>query len=330
MRLVQFTIPSGERAVAQVEAEQLRLIKTYDTLYTLATAAIHKKSGLEPLVLANLSDTTFSYDDALTEGRLLPPIDHPDAAHCLVTGTGLTHLDSAQSRDKMHAELSREHALTDSMKMFKLGLEGGTPAPHTVGVTPEWFYKGDGQCVVGPEQPFTRPAFALDSGDEAEIVGVYLIGADGFPYRLGYAVGNEFSDHVLEKQNYLYLAHSKLRACSFGPELNTGALPDNLRGSARILRQGTCVWQADIATGEANMVHALSNLEHHHFKYAQFRRPGDLHIHYFGAAALSFNDGISAQDGDVFEIAIPDLGRPLRNPLKIDTSPEVLVQVRSL
>jgi hypothetical protein len=31
------------------------------------------------------------------------------------------------------------------------------------------------------------------------------------PRRVGFALGNEFSDHTLEKKNYLYLAHSKGR-----------------------------------------------------------------------------------------------------------------------
>ncbi len=38
----------------------------------------------------------------LAAGRLLAPIDHDDDAHLLLTGTGLTHLGSAEGRDKMH------------------------------------------------------------------------------------------------------------------------------------------------------------------------------------------------------------------------------------
>ena len=330
MRLVQLITLAGEKAVAQVETERLRLIDNYPTLYELATAAIEQKSSLEFLVRKNLSSSTLSYDDTLADRRLLPPVEHPDDAHCLVTGTGLTHLSSAQSRDAMHVQLADEAKITDSMKVFKLGIEGGKPEAGNVGATPEWFYKGDGSCIVAPEQPLVQPSFALDGGDEAEIVGVYLVAANGQPYRLGYAIGNEFSDHVLEKQNYLFLAHSKLRTCSFGPELYVGALPDDLRGTARLLRQERCIWQAELATGEINMVHTLANLEHHHFKYAQFRRPGDLHLHFFGAAALSFAEGIRVQSGDLFEIDIPTFGRPLRNSLVLDTHPEAVWKVKNL
>ena len=137
------------------------------------------------------------------------------------------------------------------------------------------------------------PEFALDGGEEAEIVGLYLIGPDARPRRLGFALGNEFSDHVTERQNYLYLAHSKLRPCSVGPALRVGPLPDDVRGTSRIHRDGRVVWEKPFASGEANMCHDIANLEFHHFKYAQFLRPGDVHLHFFGAAVLSFVDGFA-------------------------------------
>ena len=42
----------------------------------------------------------------MREGRLLAPINHPDPAHLHLTGTGLTHLGSAATRDAMHKKLS--------------------------------------------------------------------------------------------------------------------------------------------------------------------------------------------------------------------------------
>ena len=48
------------------------------------------------------------------------------------------------------------------------------------------------------------------------------------------------------------------------------------------------------------MAHSLANLEYHHFKYPGFRRPGDVHVHFFGTATLSFADGIRTQEGDRF------------------------------
>ena len=79
---------------------------------------------------------------------------------------------------------------------FVLGLEGGRPTGDQPGVQPEWFYKGDGGQLVGPGQPIASPAFALDGGEAPEIAGVYLIDDGGVPVRLGFALANEFSDHV--------------------------------------------------------------------------------------------------------------------------------------
>jgi hypothetical protein len=77
------------------------------------------------------------------------------------------------------------------------------------------------------------------------------------------------------------------------------------------------------------MSHTLANLEHHHFKYPLFRRPGDVHVHFIGAAVLSFSAGIKAEPGDVFEIDVPAFGAPLRNPLALAPD-EGMVRVRAL
>lgn len=331
MRLLQFLDGQNVRRVGVVGADgrTINTVRDAARTYDLALAAGRAGVPLEQVLAQRLGAEQVDYEELIAQRRLLPPLDHADAAHCLVTGTGLTHLGSAQSRDAMHAKLNAD-TLTDSMKMFKLGLEEGRPAPGQVGVQPEWFYKGDGQCIVAPEHPLTLPAYAEDGGEEAELVGLYIIGDDGAVWRVGFALGNEFSDHRLERQNYLYLAHSKLRQCSFGPELLIGELPANITGRVRVTRGDETVWEGELLTGEANMSHTLANLEHHHFKYAGFRRPGDVHVHFFGASSLSCLSGFAAQPGDVFEISAPAFGRPLRNPLLSSETGNALVQVRVL
>ena len=183
-------------------------------------------------------------------------------------------------------------------------------------MVPEWFYKGTGECVVAPGAPLLLPSFAITGAEEPEIVGLYINDAKGFPRRIGFAIGNEFSDHTVEAKNYLYTGISKLRACSFGPELLIGEPPADVRGKSRVIRNGKVLWEDDALLGEANMSHSYSNLEHHHFKYPIFRRPGDLHAHYFGAAVLSFSAGVKTAPGDEFEIDVPAFGKPLRNPMQ--------------
>jgi hypothetical protein len=328
LRLIQLRDAAGERMVAAAtEGARARRVRSATTVYALANAAIAAQRTLAETVAAAGLGEEIDLVEALRDGRILAPVDHPDSARVFLTGTGLTHLGSADARDRMHAKAHSADA-SDSMKMFRLGLEGGKPADGRIGVQPEWFYKGDGRSVIGPEQPLPSPDFARDGGEEPEIAGIYLIAGDGTPFRLGFTLANEFSDHVTERANYLYLAHSKLRHASLGPELLTGELPADIRGTARIRRDGRPIWEKPFLTGEANMSHHIANLEHHHFKYVLFRRPGDVHVHFFGTATLSFADGVRAEDGDVFEIEAPPFALPLRNPMRVVPSPDT--RVRSL
>ena len=73
--------------------------------------------------------------------------------------------------------------VTDSMRMFQWGVEGGRPKEGAIGIAPEWFYKGTGSSIQPPFAPLTIPAYAEDGGEEAEIAGIYLIGADGTVFK---------------------------------------------------------------------------------------------------------------------------------------------------
>lgn len=321
MLLVQLKQPDNSRRIGVLENDNqaIRLIEGYATTYALAHAAIMNKVSLTDLVIGALGGTVVDYPIVAGEGRLLTPLDHSDDAHCFVTGTGLTHLGSADGRDAMHKKDSDIATLTDSMKMFRMGLDGGKPAADALGVQPEWFYKGDGSIVRATGEALTMPDFALDGGEEPEIAALYLIGPDGSPYRLGYAIGNEFSDHVTERQNYLYLAHSKLRQCSLGPALLLGELPSHVEGMSRILDMAGAVrWEKPFLSGEDNMSHTIANLEYHHFKYPLFCRPGDVHVHFFGTATLSCVDGIQVTAGETFEIDVATFGPVLRNRLAVE------------
>jgi hypothetical protein len=327
LRLLQHRAPNGTRSVILAEDDAAHFLTGVASVRELAQRAIAAGETLE--VAARGCGTGDAVDIAaeFAAGRLLAPIDHEDSAHVLMTGTGLTHLGSAEGRDKMHQAAAAGEKLTDSMRMFMEGLEGGKPAPGETGQQPEWFYKGDGSQLVGPTDPFTMPSFAQDGGEEPELAGIYLIGDDGTPYRLGLAIANEFSDHITERHNYLWLAHSKLRQASLGPELMIGTPPSHIEGSSKILRDGKVIWEKPFLSGEANMSHSFDNLEHHHFKYDLFRRPGDVHVHFFGTATLSFSDGIETREGDVFEISAAPFTLPVANPLTRAPTQAVAVKV---
>jgi len=284
MRLIQFTDARGMRRVGLLgsDAGQVEVVRNAASTRQVALAAIAAGHGLEEQVRALGLQGSVSYEAILAEARILVPME----------------------------------AMTDSMRVFRWGLEGGRPAPGTAGVQSEWFYKGDGAILVHPGRDIPVPAFAEDAGEEPELTGLYVIGPDRKPYRLGYAIGNEFSDHIMERRSYLYLAHSKLRYCAFGPELRVGALPAALSGFSRIIRDGEVLWEKRFRTGPDNMSYTIENLEYHHFKYAQFLRPGDVHVYFFGSATASFSDGVATREGDIFEISLPGFGAPLRNGLR--------------
>ena len=330
IRLVQISHPTLGQHVACVDEPRLRFVPGLATTYELATEAIKRGMKIADLVRERAPTDSIEYEPVykgLSAWTLLPPLTHPDPAHCFVTGTGLTHKKSAENRQAMHGD---PWELTDSMKMYRIGLEGGRPAQGCIGAPPEWFYKGTGAILRGQNQPLITPNYAENGGDEAEIAGVYLIGSDGAPYRVGLAQGNEFSDHTMEARNYLYLAQSKLRDCSIGPELIVDGDFNDVRGKAWIEREGRLLWIGPCSSGERHMCHSLSNMEHHHFKHEAHRAPGDVHIHFFGADLFSFKDKVRMQDDDVMVVTFEGFGRALRNPIKIDHAEPALVSAKPL
>jgi hypothetical protein len=330
MRLVQIARGS-QRRVCVVDGPTLLPLNGYATTYAMAMAAAEDRTPLEALVAQAATDEAVDYD-AVYAGRsawrILPVIDHPDEpARVLVSGTGLTHRRSAEQRQAMHAGDDRP---TDSFRMYESGVDGGKPPAGTIGTAPEWFFKGNGGSLRGHGDPLEIPAHADDGGEEPEIAGVYVIDADGEPRRVGMAIGNEFSDHVLERRNYLYLAASKLRRCAIGPELILDADFSDVPGEVTIERGDRTLWTRAIRSGEAAMSHSLANLEHHHFKFEGHRRAGDVHVHFFGADAFSFGAGVRLEDGDVMRVRFDGFGRALENVIVRDRSVPRLIEVRQL
>jgi hypothetical protein len=336
--LVQLSHGTSRR-VALVEEPHLRCLEGVSSVYELAQKCLQHSTPMAAHARSLATDESFSYEEVyndLSSWRLLAPIDVPgEPSRVLVAGTGLTHLGSARQRQAMHladqkTEPRKEEVLTDSMRMFQWGVEGGRPVEGQAGIAPEWFYKGDGSCLRAPFELLDIPSHAEDGGEEAELAGIYLIAPNGTPFRIGIAQGNEFSDHKFEKRNYLNLAGSKLRTCSLGPELIVGADFSDISGHVRLLRSGATLWEKDIVSGEANMCHSLANLEHHHFKFDGHRQPGQVHVHFFGADTLSFGAGVVLEDGDIAEVRFEGFGRALRNTIHQSVKSNQPVRVQSL
>jgi hypothetical protein len=340
VRLVQLK-KGTERRVALIEEPKLKLLEGVRSVYELVQSIADERltQVVERMATGGSLDYGGVYHGG-SEWRLLTPIDHPEEpARCMVSGTGLTHLGSAQGRNAMHVSAKAGTAtgvatengsialeqMTDSMKMFRWGILEGRPAQGTIGIAPEWFYKGTGAMLRAHGEPLEIPGYAEDGGEEAEVAGIYVIDGDQKPRRIGFATGNEFSDHQFEKKNYLNLAGSKLRTCALGPELVVDPEFREIPVKVSIERNATPIWSKSFLTGEDAMCHSLQNIEHHHFKFEAHRRPGDVHVHFFGTAALSFGDGLELKDGDVMQVAVQGFGRPLRNPVRVAASKQSVV-----
>lgn len=336
MRVIQFENPGQGRRVGVIDGENVidvtssepELTTVYRVFVWAQRDGLTFEAALEMLAGSRLATRLpyLQFSDGppatSTTPHLLPPIDHDDPHHVLVSGTGLTHTGSMESRDQMHAEEEgsdssgpAEEPATDSAKMFQMGIEGGKPAAGVRGTSPEWFHKGNGSFLRASGEALELPAFALDGGEEPELAGCYIVDGDGVPRRLGFALGNEWSDHETERINYLYLAPSKLRMCSIGPELVTDFDFGELELECTVTRGSETIYESGpLYTGEKYMSHSLANCEDHHFKYPQHRVPGDVHVHFFGTSQLSYSTRKwKYQAGDEIVISAEGFSAPLRN-----------------
>ncbi|MEJ7768258.1 MAG: AraD1 family protein [Chitinophagaceae bacterium] len=331
-RLVQLYHPDYKRRVALVQEPSLLLLDSVPSIYHLALEAINTNKKLREVIHLKVSGDLVDYSSVYngqSEWKILPSFDHPqDVMKCVVSGTGLTHKNSALNRQVMH--MSSTDKPTDSMQMYQWGLEGGCPEKGNIGVQPEWFHKGNGSMLRAHGEPVEIPPFANDGGEEPEIAGAYLLDQQGEPWRIGFTTANEFSDHIMEKKNYLYLAPSKLRNCSIGPELVIDEIFSELKGMVKITRNQELLWSSNIQTGEKHMAHSLDNLEYHHFKYPCHRIPLQAHVHFFGADSFSFGSKIALMDADMMEIQWEGMGRPLQNRVRITSHEEKLVTINTL
>ena len=92
IRLIQLRSNDGVRIVAAAEdsGDAWRIDGVAST-YELARAAMESGSTLETQAQRHASAERIDLEQALSEQRILAPIDHPDSAHLHLTGTGLTH-----------------------------------------------------------------------------------------------------------------------------------------------------------------------------------------------------------------------------------------------
>jgi hypothetical protein len=277
----------------------LHLLSTYRSVYAFAMAAIETGVKLRELLSTDLSGIVLEYDQVhgLHSGWMfLPSFDHPtDTAQCVVSGCANLHGP----------------------------VQGGAPK------APPWFYKGNGSHLRAHGEALTIPSFGLSGAEEAELVGVYIIGPDGMPCRVGLTPGNEFADSGLAAEDPRMLAHAKMRTCSIGPELVLDADFEDAQGSVRVERGGTTLWSHEVVTGAKHTLFSIADVEDSLFQCDAHRIPGIAHVHYLGGSVSSYADGVRLQQGDQVVVEWKGYGRPLRNLIEREVDAAV-VDVRVL
>lgn len=323
MHLIQFT-ENGTTLVGLVtQNSEVHCLTSAKSLTSIILDSIKSNTPLIKLVNNYLGDRRITLEELINNNKIILPLTHQDPSHIIISGTGLTHLNSALLREKMHHD--KEDDLNAAQKIYLKGLRYGKTELSEQDARPEWFYKGNGHILKTTNDTLDVPSYSRNLGEEAELVAVYYIGPDAMPYRIGFTLGNEFSDHALEKENTYYLAQSKIFNCSVGAEIYIGDLPKNVLGNIKILDvNNNIIWENEFHTGSEKIVHSLENLERYLFQNKIFRTPGDIHYFFLGADKISFTDEVHLKQGDKVCITASLFNQPLLNAINIFTQPTIL------
>ena len=103
MLISQISDAEGMSLVVVREGGEARSVKGAKSVYALALEAARAGRPLAEVVKERGLGDVVDLEAAYAQGRVMAPIRHPDPAHLHLTGTGLTHLGSAATRDAMHA-----------------------------------------------------------------------------------------------------------------------------------------------------------------------------------------------------------------------------------
>jgi hypothetical protein len=124
------------RRVGLVDEPHVRLLDGCYSIYVLAQIAIEVPKKLSEVAHPRRPSDKLGCEPIYAGGsewQTLPAIDLPQvSACCLISGTGLTPIGGARGRQSVHATVTED--LTDSVKMFRWGVEGGRPRMNPVRV----------------------------------------------------------------------------------------------------------------------------------------------------------------------------------------------------
>lgn len=250
------------------------------------------------------------------------------AEHALDSGVPLADLVRSRLGEPLNLRMVRLLAPIDLLDPARIHVsDSGAAPPHRAGGEPtQWRYRGNGRSLAGPGTVLTVPEFALDGSERPELAGLYLIGADRTPVRIGFMLGNRFHDHAAARTHRHFPAQLSPRPTALGPEVLLGDLPREIMVTSRLLRDGIVHRERSFGAGDAHLPQPIADLERRRFEGGIVGRPGDVLVHFFVGAGGDAGDAIRTQPEDAFEATATGFTLPMRNSIAF--APRVRAKAR--
>jgi hypothetical protein len=154
-----------------------------------------------------------------------------------------------------------------------------------------WKYIASGASLRGHGE-------SLPVAGSPDLAAVYLIASDGLPRRVGITAAN------------------RSRVSAIGPEL---ILDPALPRFAGVVTSGPASNPRTMElSAEVPLLLALASIEPDHFESADFRRTGDVHIHFFGERLFHSSAPLDAGEGEQIGIEFEHLGPALLNTIHFE------------
>lgn len=318
MNILQFC-KNNSNYVGIINGTIVNYIKKSISIYELAINSIKEELKLSDYIKKNFTFDELDYNEIANNYSFTLPMMPHDLNHCFVSGFGLTHFNSVL----LKYDANRGGRFADAQRVYLNGLDRGKPKDNEVGSRPGWFYKGNGHNLIKTGESLSVFNDSVHVGEEPELAFIYLIGKNKIPYRVGFCLGNELTDHGLEDDSAYYIAQSKFLSGAINSEICIGALPEKLLGTVEIFKNDEKKWSSDFCTGSSKMIHSLENLEYYYFRNNMNLNENDVHFLFLGVDRMSFSDGYTIEpdseiviSSDTFKTKLVNTVRQVQSPIK--------------
>ncbi|MEE6729856.1 hypothetical protein PS421_09250 [Pediococcus pentosaceus] len=162
----------------------------------------------------------------------------------------------------------------------------------------DWYYKGNGNGLIGDKSELQLPTYGLWGGVETEIVMIHVIDKDLTPVYLGYTLGIDFTNTGLRRRENSFKNLSHISKTAIAEKVVLTDFPDNDILHTNITRNGKVIWNKDALVGGDNMWERPEVLISYLFRNQEILIPGNVFYTLTGASMSSDKAGIHLKNGD--------------------------------